>query len=32
MGLSNNLLVANAKAPFSNYKEMIAQAWAIISL
>jgi len=28
MGLSNNLLVANAKVPFSNYKEMIAQAKA----
>jgi len=28
MGLSNNLLVANAKAPFNNYKEMIAHAKA----
>ncbi|MFM9971882.1 MAG: Bug family tripartite tricarboxylate transporter substrate binding protein [Burkholderiales bacterium] len=28
MGLSNNLLVAHAKAPFSNYKEMIAYAKA----
>jgi len=28
MGLSNNLLVANAKAPFGNYREMIAYAKA----
>ena len=26
MGFTNNLLVANAKAPFNNYKEMIAYA------
>lgn len=28
MGLSNNLLVANAKVPFNNYKEMVAFAKA----
>ena len=28
MALTNNLLVANAKAPFKNYKEMIAYAKA----
>jgi tripartite-type tricarboxylate transporter receptor subunit TctC len=28
LALTNNLLVANAKAPFSNYKEMIAYAKA----
>jgi len=28
MGLSNNLLVANARVPFGNYKEMIAHAKA----
>ena len=28
MGLSNNLLIANAKVPFGNYREMIAHAKA----